>query len=170
MITKEHIIREFELRVFEESYPRVYKCLSLLNEDQLWTAPNGNTPPVGSLILHLCGNARQWILSGLGDQNDNRNRDDEFIVHRNIRKSDFIFLMENLKVQLKNCLKELPNEAFTRHTTIQEFDVTGFSAIIHVIEHFSYHTGQITTLTKWYSDQDTGYYSGFNLDQNNRLN
>jgi uncharacterized damage-inducible protein DinB len=111
------------------------------------------------LVLHLCGNARQWILSGIGGAKDNRIREDEFVIHRNIRKSDFIFLMENLKVQLKNCLQNMPEDILTQRKTIQGYNGTGFSAIIHVIEHFSYHNGQITTLTKMYVDKDTGYYS-----------
>ena len=163
MITKAEIVQEFELRVFDESYPRVYKCLSLINQDQLWDSPNSNVPAIGCLVLHLCGNARQWILSGIGDDKDNRNREDEFIIHHNIRKSDFIFLLENLKVQLKNCLQNMPEDILLQRKKIQGYDVTGFSAIIHVIEHFSYHTGQITTLTKIYVDKDTGYYSGRNL-------
>ena len=170
MISKEEVVKEFELRVFEESYARIYKCLSLLDENQMWNSPNGNIPSVGCLILHLCGNARQWILSGLGGEVDNRVRDDEFVIHNNIRKSDFIFLLENLKVQLKTCLKNIPAETFSKRKKIQSFNVTGFSIIVHVIEHFSYHTGQITTLTKMYADKDTGYYSGLNLDENNRLN
>lgn len=170
MSLKTFAVNEFETRVFQESYPRIYKCLQLLNEDQLWDSPNGNIPSAGCLILHLCGNARQWILSGLGGAVDNRNREGEFIIQRNIRKSDFIFLLENLKVQLKNCLEELPEEEFYRKRKIQGFDVSGFSAVIHVLEHFSYHAGQITTLTKIYSNQDTGFYSGLNLNVQNNLN
>jgi len=170
MISKKQLIEEFQMRVFEESYVRIYKCLSLLDEKQLWQSPSENIAPVGSLILHLSGNARQWILSGLGGEADNRNRDEEFLTHRNIRKSDFVFLLENLKVQLKNCLEELPEATFTKNHEIQGFNVTGFSVIVHVIEHFSYHTGQITTLTKIFTNKDTGYYAGLNLNTHNRLN
>ena len=170
MELKKHIVREFELRVFEESYPRIYKCLSMLDDDQIWESPHGNIPSVGCLILHLCGNARQWILSGLGGEKDNRNRDDEFVIHRNIRKSDFIFLLENLKVKLQTCLRELPEEALHNTIIVQDFNVSGFSAMVHVLEHFSYHTGQITTLTKLYSNEETGYYSGLNLNAKNQMN
>lgn len=170
MKLKEHIVKEFEFRVFEESYPRMYKCLSLLNDQQIWESPQGNIPAIGNLILHLCGNARQWILSGIGGEPDNRNRDDEFVLHNNIRKSDFIFLLENLKVNLQACLREMPESKLDERLRIQGFEVSGFSVLIHVLEHFSYHTGQITTLTKLYSDRDTGYYSGLNLNARNQLN
>lgn len=170
MELKKHIVKEFELRVFEESYARIYRCLTMLDDNQIWDSPQGNVPSVGCLILHLCGNARQWVLSGLGGEKDNRKRDDEFLIHRNIRKSDFIFLLENLKIKLRSCLKELPEETFHKSYIIQDFNVTGFSVLVHVIEHFSYHTGQITTLTKLSSNQETGYYSGLDLDAKNQMN
>lgn len=170
MLSKKDLLNEFETRVFNESYKRIYKCLSLIDEKQLWDSPNGSIPSVGCLILHLCGNARQWILSGLCGMPDNRNRADEFVIHRNIRKSDFVFLMENLKMQLKENLEIVPKDVFSRETVIQGFNVTGFSAVTHVIEHFSYHTGQITLLAKLYSNQETNYYSGLDLDAKNQLN
>lgn len=170
MNTKNLLIQSFNLRVFEESYDRIYKCLTILDDKQIWDSPNGNVPAIGCLILHLSGNARQWILSGLCGLEDNRVRDDEFLIHRNIRKTELIFLLENLRTQLRASLLEIDPEILEQEFLIQGFKVTGFSAIIHVLEHFSYHTGQITTLTKLYSNQDTGYYSGLNLNENNRLN
>jgi uncharacterized damage-inducible protein DinB len=167
MSTKTMIVKEFERRIFEESYSRIFKCLSLLSEESIWFAPNNQIPTVGNLILHLCGNARQWVLSGIGDAVDNRNRDQEFVVQQNIRKSDLIFLLENLKVNLKITINEMPEKMLSEKKIIQGFDETGFSILIHVIEHFSYHTGQITTLTKMITNKQTGYYHGFNLNQLN---
>ena len=164
MISKEQLLQQFEQRIFIESYPRIFKCLSLLDEEQLWKQFNPNIPAVGSLILHLCGNARQWILSGIGNQVDNRQRDLEFVVHKNIKKTDLIFLLENLRVNLKQCLLETKPEKFNQFYIIQGFTETGFSVLVHVIEHFSYHTGQITTLTKLHTNSDTGYFIGRNLN------
>lgn len=170
MTDKERLILEFENRVFKESYVRIYKCLDMINDEQIWLTPQKNVPPIGCLILHLSGNARQWILSGIGGKPDNRVRDDEFIVHPNIRKSEFVFLLENLKINLLRTLEEMPVHKLNEKINIQGFEVSGYSAIIHVLEHFSYHTGQITTLTKLFTNSETGYYSGINLNEKNRLN
>ena len=170
MSLKKHFVHEFEIRVFEESYARIYKCLTMLNEKQLWSSPNSTIPSAGCQIMHLCGNARQWILSGLGELPDNRDRDQEFIVQENIRKSDFIFLLENLKSQLNRYFQELTEENLEEIYSIQGFNVTGFSAIAHVMEHFSYHTGQITLLTKIHTGKETGFYSEIDLNQHNNLN
>ncbi|MDB0063160.1 DUF1572 domain-containing protein [Crocinitomicaceae bacterium] len=158
MISKEHLLQQFEQRIFDESYTRIFKCLSLLDEKHLWKKINPNVPAVGNLVLHLSGNARQWILSGLGGQTDNRQRDLEFETHKNIKKTDLIFLLENLRVNIQQCLRDVPESKYGQTYSIQGFTETGFSVLIHVIEHFSYHTGQITTLTKLQVNIDTGYY------------
>jgi uncharacterized damage-inducible protein DinB len=158
MSVKNALTNEFKTRVFNESYSRIFKCFSLINDKQLWESPNDKIPCIGNLILHLCGNARQWILSGIGGMPDNRNRPEEFIVHKNIRKADLIFLLENLKVNMISTLKLMNENEIYEKKIIQGFETSNFSAIIHVIEHFSYHTGQITSLTKLMTEQETGYY------------
>jgi uncharacterized damage-inducible protein DinB len=170
MHAKELIVKEFEKRIFEESYERIYTCLSMIEEQDLWISPNRSIAAIGNLILHVCGNARQWVLSGLGDKQDNRNRQMEFELHPNIKKSELVFLMENVKVNLKQTIDDLPEEALVSSFNIQGFSVTGFSALVHVIEHFSYHTGQITFLTKWLTNADTRYYGNLDLNQLNNLN
>jgi uncharacterized damage-inducible protein DinB len=164
------IIVQFEKRVFDESYKRIFKCLSLISEEQLWDQNNEAVPAIGSFILHLCGNARQWILSTLGDVPDNRQRNSEFLIHKNIKKSDLVFLLENLKVNLRQTINELTEEDLNHVYSVNSFRESGFSVLVHVIEHFSYHTGQITCLTKLATNKPTNFYEGFNLDQTNNLN
>lgn len=166
MSTKNLAISEFEKRVLDESYSKIFKCLSMLDDTSIWFSPNKNIPSIGNIILHLSGNCRQWILSGLGGQPDNRNRDEEFKPHANIRKSDLIFLMENVKTNIRYVLKDLEESQMEKIHTIQGFKLTGFSVLMHVMEHFSYHTGQITTLTKIITNKSTGYYDQFDLSNN----
>ncbi|MFN5149474.1 MAG: DinB family protein [Flavobacteriia bacterium] len=170
MNTKSLLVKEFEERVFNESYERIYKCLSMIDEKDLWRSPNEGIPTIGNMILHLCGNARQWILSGIGGRPDNRDRDQEFIIQSKIKKSELVFLLENLKVNLKQTIREMDPKTIDKKYLIQGFDVTGFSVLVHVIEHFSYHTGQITTLTKWLTNKQTDYYGNIDLNQLNKLN
>lgn len=167
MKLKEAVIAEFEKRVFDESYERIYRCLTMIKDEDVWKQPHPTIPSIGNLTLHLCGNARQWILSGLGGKPDNRDRDQEFVPQQKIKKSELIFLLENLKMNLRHTVNSLGEEDLARVYLIQGFKVTGFSAMMHVLEHFSYHTGQITTLTKLFTGSDTGYYSGLNLNKHN---
>lgn len=158
------IIKEFRKRVFDESYPRIYKCLGMLSHEELWYSVNKQTPPIGSLIIHLCGNARQWIVAGIGKKEDIRDRASEFIPHPSIRRTDLIFVLENLKLQMNDALKKVDDKNLQQPITIQGIDETYLSVMIHVLEHFSYHTGQITTITKILTRKQTNYYDESKLN------
>jgi hypothetical protein len=53
-------------------------CLDQLSDDQAWQRSQPSLNSIGNLILHLCGNVRQWIVAGLGGAADKRNRPAEF--------------------------------------------------------------------------------------------
>ena len=57
---------------------RVEKCLGQLTPEQIWWRGQDNSNAIGNLVLHLCGNVRQWIVAGVGGAPDTRNRDAEF--------------------------------------------------------------------------------------------
>src|SRR5579885_430509 len=57
---------------------RVEKCLEQLTPEQIWWRGRENANAIGNLMLHLDGNVRQWILSGIGGAPDTRNREAEF--------------------------------------------------------------------------------------------
>ena len=92
------------------------------------------------------------------------------MLFTNLKKSDFIFLLENLKSQLQRCFQELPEDELETIHSIQGFNVTGFSAIAHVLEHFSYHSGQIALLTKYYTGKETGFYTEMDINKHNNQN
>ena len=50
----------------ETQLGRLETCVSKLTGQQLWTRYGENQNAVGNLVLHLTGNVRQWILSGIG--------------------------------------------------------------------------------------------------------
>ena len=164
------IINEFRKRVFDESYPRIYKCLGMLSHEELWYTINKETPSIGSLVLHLCGNARQWVVAGIGGKEDIRDRASEFKNHPSIRRTDLIFVLENLKIQMNTALKNIYSENLHQPVTIQGLDETYFSVLIHVLEHFSYHTGQITTTTKIITQKPTNYYDDAKLNDKFKAN
>jgi len=65
-------------------------CLVRLNDDQIWSRRAAHENSIGNLVLHLCGNARQWICAGIGGEKDVRNRDGEFSVRGGLSGSDLI--------------------------------------------------------------------------------
>ncbi len=166
MNTPKYLLEEFELRVFEESYERIEHCLGVLSQEQVWTAPNETTVSVGCLIKHLLGNMQQWVYAGVLNGDFTRDRDAEFVPEFSMSINELQRSMNAVKDKVMSRLITLSEEDLTQRITIQGFDVTGFSAIIHVIEHFSYHTGQITTLTKLHLNRETNYYGDRDLNNN----
>lgn len=162
---KDLLVREVRRRLKEEGLMRIRKCLSELTEEEIWYRPNANSNSVGNLVLHLCGNVRQWIVSGLGEQPDVRDRTAEFNEKGPIPADVLINRLEEVLAEADEVLKELPPEKIIQPVKVQGFDETGLSILIHVVEHFSYHTGQITYFVKWKKDVDTAYYGEMDLDR-----
>ncbi len=159
------IQEEFQLRIFDESYPRIENCLQRISDEQLWSAPNENMVSIGCLIKHLLGNMQQWVYAGVLENDYKRHRDAEFIPEPKLKRSDLIFQLEAIKIKMNEVLNELDDNHLKASLEIQGFNTSGLSAIIHVIEHFSYHTGQIALLTKLFVNEDLGFYDGYELDK-----
>ena len=156
---------EFRRRVFEESYTRIHKCLDILTINEIWQRPNENSNSVGNLILHLEGNVRQWIIAGLGKQNDVRLRQSEFNQRDQIPKKQLLSKLTKLEEDVTSVIEDLTPAQLVNHHKVQGFDETGISILIHVIEHFSYQVGQITYFVKAIKDLDLKYYGEIDLDQ-----
>lgn len=157
------LIEETHRRIIEESIPRIKKCLTTLSEKEIWFKSNDNSNSVGNLVLHLCGNVQQWIGSGLGKLSDNRTRDWEFEEKGPLPNSELIKKLDSIISLFNEILPKISDEDLLRKYKVQIYEESGVSILVHVIEHFSYHTGQITYFTKWRKDMDMGYYSGKNL-------
>ena len=46
----------------EDYLPKIERCLDRLTDEQVWWRSHPESNSIGNLILHLCGNARQWIV------------------------------------------------------------------------------------------------------------
>lgn len=154
---------EIKRRLFEESQVRLERCLNELSEDDIWWRPNENSNSVGNLVLHLCGNARQWILSGLGGALDQRKRQTEFDERGPISRAELIQKVQQVMKEIDEVLGRLSPQDLERPIVVQGFQETGMSILIHVVEHFSYHVGQMAYIVKARLDKQTNFYDGINI-------
>jgi uncharacterized damage-inducible protein DinB len=132
----------------KEHLPHIVKCLRQLSEKEIWWRPNAASNSAGNLVLHLCGNVRQWIISNLGENPDVRDRDSEFAEHGPIPRKVLVAQLKKTVREACEVLRRLPEEKLSRKYVIQGLHVTGLKAIAHIVEHFAYHTGQIVYITK----------------------
>ena len=134
--------------------PRLIKCLKLLSEKDIWWRPNAGSNSVGNLVLHLSGNVRQWIISGLGEERDKRDRDREFAERGPISRRALVALIRGTVAEASSVLDRLSEDSLLRIHDIQGFHVSGMYAVFQVVHHFAYHTGQIIFVTKWKLEKD----------------
>jgi len=161
---KTALVAEVKRRLIEEGQARIEQCLNQLNDQEIWHRPNQNSNSIGNLVLHLCGNVRQWILTGLAGQPDIRERDLEFDEQGPVPVETLIKQLAGLMQEVSAYLDEMPAETILEVKNVQGFEETGLTVLVHVVEHFSYHVGQITYITKALKDIDTQYYGGLDLN------
>ena len=149
--------------------PRIEKCLSLLSEADVWKRPNATSNSVGNLILHLCGNIRQYIMSGLGRQPDTRERDEEFRATEGFTKQELLQKLTETVAEAAAVIEATDEDNLLSERKVQGYTLTGAGIIIHVVEHYSYHAGQIAFWTKLLKDEDLAFYGNADLNIKNTL-
>ena len=119
------------------------------------------------MLLHLEGNVRQWILSGVGPGPDTRDRPSEFSARVGESAEVLGARLRGTVGEAVGLVRALPHQRLAEPVSIQGDDTTVLSAIFHVVEHFSGHTYQIILLTKRFTGRDLGFYS--HLDKTGRI-
>lgn len=130
-------------------YPaKLHAAVRALPDERLWWRPNEQSNSVGNLLLHLSGNVRQWLISGVGGQADVRRRNMEFAARGGATAAGMLDGLDATLREADAVLRGiLPSELLERRS-IQGRDTTVFEAIYHVVEHFSTHTGQVLWIVK----------------------
>jgi uncharacterized damage-inducible protein DinB len=150
-------VHQWRSRLEERYLPRIIGCLEQLSDEEIWWRPNEASNSIGNLVLHVCGNIRQWIISGLGGAADRRERDKEFAEHGPILASALREKFQQTVNEAGAVMARLTPTALMRRYRVQGYDVTGYEAAAHVIEHVAYHAGQIIYVTKLKRAKDLGF-------------
>ncbi len=138
--------------------PKIQKCLESISDEDVWWRANEESNSIGNLMLHLSGNVRQWIASGLGGATDHRVRQAEFDERSVISKAELLTRLSDSLREVDAVLAGFDSTQLLKRYKIQDCDVTALEAIFHVVEHFSMHAGQIILLTKQLTASDLHFY------------
>ncbi len=158
-VTERYFIECCRTKLAKEYLPKIQQCLMQLSDDDIWWRAHETNNSIGNLILHLSGNIRQWIFHKIGGNDFLRNRDKEFSEREHISKAELLSTLERAVKDVDGVLRALPLEKLKELYNIQVYHVTGLEAILHVVEHFSYHTGQIVYITKLRTGNDLKFYN-----------
>lgn len=138
---------------------RITDCLSRLSNEQIWQRGSDVENSVANLVLHLCGNVRQWIVSGVGGQPDIRDRDTEFASRDVIATAELRALLDGTISAALLALDHVSPGTLPRRIAVQGKHPSVLEAIYTVLEHFGEHTGQIIYITKQLTHTDLGYHA-----------
>ncbi len=137
---------------------RLDTCLTQLSEEQVWARGGDNENAIGNLVLHLCGNVRQWIIAGIGGMPDVRQRDAEFAARGGPGPQQLRERLQTTVTEAAAVIEQTSPPRLADRLTIQGYDVSVLDAIYHVVEHFAMHAGQIIFVTKMLTGADLGFY------------
>jgi uncharacterized damage-inducible protein DinB len=151
-----------------ENTKRIVKCLEEIDESELWRRPNENSNSIGNIILHLCGNIRQYVISSLGKKEDVRVREKEFSTKEGPNKKELFAKLANTVDEAIAIIENLDEQEFIKLYSVQGFNLSGIGIVVHVTEHYSYHTGQIAFWIKLLKNRDLGFYAGIDLNERNK--
>jgi hypothetical protein len=127
---------------------RIKHCLGQLSEEQLWWRPHPALNSIGNLVLHLCGNVRQWIVAGLGGAADQRDRPAEFAERGPIPKEELVRRLEIVVEEAKGVLARQSARQLLEVRRIQGSEITGLAAIFDSVPHFRGHAQEIVHMTR----------------------
>src|SRR5262245_4424645 len=127
---------------------KIRLAIEALPEDALWWRPNDQSNSAGNLLLHLAGNVRQWMVSGVGGAPDIRHRADEFAAQAGPARDELLRNLDGVLDEVERILVALTPADLLERRTIQGRDITVLDAIFICVEHFSMHLGQIILIAK----------------------
>jgi hypothetical protein len=127
---------------------RIKHCLDQLTDGQVWHRSRPGLNSIGNLILHLCGNLRQWVVAGIGSEPDVRNRSAEFAERGPIPKKELVSSLEAVVEEAKRVLAGVHARQLAQPHRIQGFDMTEVAAIFDSVPHFRGHTQEIVHMTR----------------------
>ena len=157
-ITLDRDFLDFSVDKLQELASRIDTCLAQLSDDQVWARGGDHENAAGNLVLHLCGNVRQWIIASIGSEPDARQRDAEFAARGGVSTRDLRDRLSSTVAQATAVIERVTAQRLTDRLVIQGYEVSVMDAIYHVVEHFAMHTGQIMFVTKMLTGTDLGFY------------
>lgn len=165
-------LRQARFRLREDYLIKIVTATRELDDDQIWWRPNEASNSIGNLILHLRGNARQWIVAGVGGAADTRARAEEFAHRERIGREALMQMLSETIGDVDGALADLEralvaagsDSPLQRACQPQGYPQTVLDAVFHVVEHFSYHTGQIVLLAKWHAGERIRLYDDSELN------
>jgi hypothetical protein len=114
------------------------------DERELWSIADGITNSAGNLCLHLLGNLNHYIGAKIGNTGYERDRPLEFASGQ-VSREDLQIRISATRKMVRGSLQDLTDAQLgdTYHGDEGDTSKTLMAELTGIINHFSYHLGQI---------------------------
>jgi uncharacterized damage-inducible protein DinB len=126
----------------------IVHCLGQLTESQIWSRSQPQLNSIGNLVLHVCGNLRQWAVCGLGTERDARSRQSEFDERGPIPIAKLESMLNDTVTAAATTIRRMTPDEWVRVRRVQGFDMTGLGVLLHTVPHFRGHAQEIVSATR----------------------
>ena len=147
MSFEKQFLEETNIKI-NNAFERIIHCLDQLEEEHIWYRPDNSVNSIGIILNHLCGNLRQWIISGIGGLEDIRNRPLEFSDSTKLSKTELVNKFQEIIGDSKKIINNFDPGNLLERLRIQGFEESALSAIYGTVNHLELHAGQITYITR----------------------
>jgi hypothetical protein len=130
------------------AFKKIEHCLAQLTDTDLWWRQHESHNSIQNVILHLCGNLRQWMLHGVGGEPDARDRPTEFADRTKLPKAELLTMLRETVAKCDRVLANCPAERLLERKRIQGFETTVLAALFDTVSHFVGHQHQIVYITR----------------------
>jgi hypothetical protein len=143
-----HALTEGARFELSEGLSKIEHCLRQLTDEQAWWRPLPEMNSIANLMLHLAGNLRQWVVSGVGGAPDMRDRPGEFADRSGTPKAGVFAKLQDVIRECDAVLSRLGPDDLVAQRRIQGYELTVTRALFHVIPHFRGHVQEIIHMTR----------------------
>src|SRR5690242_704683 len=143
-----HEIIETARDCLSKGMHKIEHCVNQLSDEQIWWRPRPEMNSIANLMLHLSGNARQWLVNGVSGAPDTRNRPREFGDRSNKPKAELLAKLQATVKEAEQTLASLNAEKLIARRRIQGWDVSAMKAMFDSIAHFRGHVQEIIHMTR----------------------
>jgi len=114
------------------------------SDAEVWRTAPGIGNAGGTLVLHLCGNLRHFIGKQLGGTAYARDREAEF-ARRDVPRAELLAEIGRAEAEVGAALEALAETELERTypQPLYDADHTTGWMLIHLVQHLTYHLGQV---------------------------
>ncbi|MEM6392240.1 MAG: DUF1572 family protein [Planctomycetota bacterium] len=130
------------------SRDRMLHCLDQCNERDIWWRPTPAMNALGNVVLHVCGNLRQWSVTTLRGEPDDRDRAAEFAEVGPIPKPRLVALLGQTVRDAQEAVEGASDAELRRVRFVQIGEYSGLDAAVQSMAHLEGHAQEAIYMTR----------------------